>query len=330
MDKKNLKPLVKVNRKVMKIIKHVLLFLFIAGTIVTYFFSNEIFGEKSFFNRTISSNLTINNIFWKIPAVIKTVEIITITWVFLVIICWILKSMFIRSPRGQTIFKLLNSFLKYISAIVALLAILGVWGVDTATLIASAGILGLVIGLGAQSLIADIIAGIFIVFEGDFQVGDIIVIDGWRGTVEEIGIRTTKIIDAGCNRRIINNSDIRALINQTQELSVAKCIVGVEYGDKLEHIEEIIKSNLSVIGKNIPAIADGPFYKGVSALNTSSVDLLFTAKCKEEDIYQVQRDMNREIKLLFEKYDINIPFPQVVFNPRATENLNVTVKQENK
>ena len=268
MNQKKLKPL-KVNRKAMNIIKRVLFFLFVIGTIAAYIFSSEIFGENSFFNRAISDNLTINNIFWKIPAVIKTVEIITIAWVILVILRWILKGIFIRSPRGKTIFKLLNSFLKYICAIVAMLAILGAWGVDTATLIASAGILGLVIGLGAQSLIADIIAGFFIVFEGDFQVGDIIVVDGWRGTVEEIGIRTTKIIDTGRNRRIINNSDIRALINQTQELSVAKCIVGVEYGDKLEHIEEVIKSNLSVIAKNNPAIAEGPFYKGVSALNTS-------------------------------------------------------------
>ena len=85
-----------------------------------------------------------------------------------------------------------------------------------------AGVLALIIGLGSQSLVADILAGIFIVFEGEFQVGDIVIIDGWRGEVKEIGIRTTKLVDVGGNIKIVNNSEIKTIINQTQELSLAK------------------------------------------------------------------------------------------------------------
>ena len=77
--------------------------------------------------------------------------------------------------------------------IIAAFAILSTWGVNTSTLLASAGVLTLVIGLGAQSLVADVVAGLFIVIEGEYLVGDIVVIDGWRGTVKEIGIRTTKV-----------------------------------------------------------------------------------------------------------------------------------------
>ncbi|MGN0789023.1 MAG: mechanosensitive ion channel family protein, partial [Christensenellales bacterium] len=188
------------------------------------------------------------------------------------------------------------------------------WGVNTATLLAGAGILTLVIGLGAQSLVSDIVAGMFIVFEGEFEVGDIVVINGWRGTVQEVGIRTTKIVDAGGNVNIVNNSQITSIINQTQEISVAKCEVGIEYGASIPKVEEVIKNNLDTIKNNIPAIIEGPYYKGVSALGESSVNLLLIAKCKEEDVYQVQRDMNREIKLIFDDNDINIPFPQVVLN----------------
>lgn len=301
--------------KTKTLIKWLIIIALIIGTVLVYVFYHNIFGENSVFYDDISNNPVLNTLFAKIPALINTVQIITIAYV----INWLVKLLmtkllFKKTARGITISKLLSSFLKYVIAIIAVMVILSAWGVDTATLIASAGILGLVIGLGAQSLIADIIAGMFIVFEGEYQVGDIIVVDNWRGTVEEIGVRTTKMIDAGGNRKIINNSDIRSLVNQTQELSLAKCVIGTEYGDSLERIEAVIKENLPVIKKNIPAITDGPYYKGVTALNASSVDLLFVAWCKETDIYQVQRDLNRELKLMFDRNDINVPFPQVTIS----------------
>ncbi len=285
--------------------------ILLIGTVMTFIFHEEIFGENAIFNTEISTNAVLNALFGKIPALIRSVQIIAIAYVVSIALRGLLRLVLAHTNRGATIVTLVNSFIKYAVAIVALLMVLSAWGVDTGTLLASAGILGLVIGLGAESLIADIIAGIFIVFEGEYQVGDIIVVDGWRGTVEEIGIRTTRIVDTGGNKKIINNNDMRAIINQTQDLSLAKCIVGVEYGDSLERIEVVIRDNLDHIRENIPAIEDGPFYKGVDALNASSVDLLFVAKCREEDIFQVQRDLNREIKLVFDKNGINIPFPQV-------------------
>ena len=186
----------------------------------------------------------------------------------------------------------------------------------TTTLLASAGILALVIGLGAQSLIADIIAGIFIVFEGDYQVGDIVVIDGWRGEVKQIGLRRTKIEDAVGNVNIVNNAAISNIINNTQELSVALVTVGTEYNESILRIEEVIEKALPEMKEHIPAIVEGPYYKGVQSLGESSVDIRLVAKCKEEDKYQVERDMNRELKLLFDANGINIPFNQVVLNTR--------------
>ena len=173
-------------------------------------------------------------------------------------------------------------------------------------------------------MIADIIAGIFIVFEGSYQVGDIIVVGDWRGTVDEIGIRTTKIIDAGGNVKIINNSEISSVINQTKELSLAKAKISIEYGESIEKVELVIKNNIERIKNNIPEIIDGPYYKGVDALSDSSVDLLFFAKCKEEDIYSVQRAMNRELKLIFDENNINIPFPQITLNQPTVINSKVS------
>ena len=92
----------------------------------------------------------------------------------------------------------------------------------------------LVIGLGAQSLVADILAGMFIIFEGEFQVGDIVTVGDWRGTVVEIGIRTTKIQDGGQNIKIISNKDVCGVINMTRDYSYAWVDLGIEYGESLE------------------------------------------------------------------------------------------------
>lgn len=295
-------------------IKLALVAVGIIGTIVAFVFATDIFGEQSVFNKAVSENGFVNTLFQKIPALIRSVQTLTIAMLLSVLIRFILRKCFSRNNRGATIVKLAESFIKWIVAIVALLVILGAWGVDTGTLLASAGILTLVVGLGAQSLVADIVAGVFIVFEGEYQVGDIVIIDDWRGTVQEIGIRTTKIVDAGGNIKIVNNSEIKSIINQTQELSLAKCTVGIEYGESIPRVELVVRDNLDKIKERIPDIVEGPYYKGVSMLNASSVDLLFIAKCKEEDIYQVQRDLNREIKIMFDNNHINIPFPQVVLN----------------
>ena len=222
----------------------------------------------------------------------------------------------IKNNSAKTTFLLLGNLLKYVAAIAFVLVTLGVWGVDTAAIVTGSAVLALVIGLGCQTLISDIVAGIFMLFEGDIKVGDIVVIDGWRGTVQQIGLRRTKIEDAVGNINIVNNSSISNIINNTQDLSVAVVEVGTEYNESILRIEEVIEKALPEMKEHIPAIVEGPFYKGVSALGESSVNIKLMAQCHEEDKYQVERDLNREIKLLFDANGINIPFNQVVLNTR--------------
>ena len=309
-------------------VKLLLLLVLAAVTVAAFVFTNQLFGEDSVFNKAVSGNNFVNLLYQKIPALIRSVQIVTIAVLLSLLLRFIMRKGFARSNRAKTIVNLLESFVKWVIAIVAIMMVLHAWGVDTATLLASAGILTLIVGLGAESLVADIVAGIFMVFEGEFQVGDIVIINDWRGTVQEIGIRTTKIVDAGGNINIVNNSQITTVINQTQQISQASVTVGVEYGESLPRVEIVIRDNLETIKEHIPAIIEGPYYKGVSALGASSVDLLFIAKCREEDIFQVQRDMNRELKLLFDANNIGIPFPQVVVNQPATFNTKTTKRME--
>ena len=225
-------------------------------------------------------------------------------------------SEIIKNNSVKTTLLLLGNLCKYAAAIAFVLVTLGAWGVDTAAIVTGSAVIALVIGLGCQSLIADIVAGIFMLFEGDIKVGDIVVIDGWRGEVKQIGLRRTKIEDAVGNVNIVNNAAISNIINNTQELSVALVDVGTEYNESILRIEEVIEKALPEMKEHIPAIVEGPYYKGVSALGESSVNIRLVAKCKEEDKYQVERDMNRELKLLFDANGINIPFNQVVLNTR--------------
>ena len=300
--------------------------LIVTATVLFYVFQNDISNGIREHAPNISNGTVLyiwSNI---LPSCLKTIQIIAIAIGLAVALHYLAKITF-HTKKGKTVSKLIVNFLKWVIAIATVFFVLAAWGANTTMMLASAGVFTLIIGLGSQALVADILAGIFIVFEGDFQVGDIVIIDGWRGEVKAIGIRTTKLVDAGGNIKIVNNSDIRSIINQTKELSVAKCSVGISYGDRIERVEKIIADNLPKIKEKIPAIVEGPFYKGVAELGDSAVTLLFVATCKESDIYQVQRDLNREIKIVFDDNNVNIPFPQVTVSyDNSSEPAKVTKK----
>ena len=261
-------------------------------------------------------------------AAIKSVCVIILSGAASKIISLLFSRMGEGSNRSKTVNRLLASLVRYAIAIAAIVLALTFFIEDTSSLFTGLSMLTLVVGLGAQTLISDIVAGIFIVFEGSYQVGDVVVIDGWRGTVNEIGIRTTKIEDAGGNIEIINNSSISKIINNSTHLSVAVCDVGIEYGESIERVENIIKDNLDYIRSRIPDIVEGPFYKGVASLGDSAVVVKIVAKSSEDSKFQVQRDLNREIKILFDKHNVGIPFPQMTLSYLETEEVATASARE--
>lgn len=279
---------------------------------VSVLFKDRFFGADSIFLYVIEGKWERGvNVF----AITGCIMIICVISVFVMIFRELLRMLSKTfGARGETVCRMVRSFAKYVSFIAMLYYCFALFGVDTKTLLASAGILSLVIGLGAKTLVSDILAGLFIIFEGEFRVGDIVTIGDWRGTVQEIGVRTTKIMDAGQNVKIISNSNVSGVINMTRKNSYTFCDVGIEYGESLERVENILAKELPNIKKRLPKIMDGPFYKGVVSLGDNSVNIRIMAQCAESDRAQLGRDLNREMKLLFDNYDINIPFPQVVIN----------------
>ena len=311
------------NKKTLQIVINV---LFIAIILVVYvlLFYGSFFWTNSYYYQVLNPFVdfpTDSGNQSYVPDII--LRILSLSFVIISItylIRFILKGIGPKLKRGQALASLLSSFAKYLGAIILIFAILGTLGVDTTVLLASAGILSLIVGLGAQPLIEDIFAGIFIVFERTFEIGDIIVVDGFRGTVKEMGIRTTKIEDAGGDVKVINNSDIRTLINMTSKLSTAVCDISISYNEDIEKVEQVLNENLGKIKEKYKAIVNGPTYVGVQSLADSAVIIRVIAECNEMMRYQVQRDINREIKIIFEKNNIQIPYPQIVVHDAKDNN----------
>lgn len=235
----------------------------------------------------------------------------------------IFKNIMQRSNRAKTVITLLDGLVKYGSAIALFFLVLNAFGVNTKAIWESVGVITLIIGLGAQSLIADIIAGVFIIFENEYDVGEIVSIDGFRGMISEIGIRATKITDAAGNIKIINNSDIKNVVNLSRELSLAVVDCEVSYDVPIELVEKILKDNLPAMKDKIPQIIEGPFYKGVSEYKSSNVVLKLFAKCKEEDRFQVQRDILREYHRVFLENGIDFDYERFVIEKKEKKEYHI-------
>ena len=203
--------------------------------------------------------------------------------------------------RVKTIGRMFESFIRYAAALTILYEALLHFGVDSKTLTTGTGLLTLVIGLGANNLIADVIAGIFIVFEGDYRVGDIVTIDKWRGTVQEIGIRTTKIISPGKDIKIIRNSQASGVVNMTRQYSIASVEFNVPANEDLTEMESHMDEILNDIRKSIPELTEGPVYSGVVAYAAGAATVRISAFCKEADRDEVTNKLNRELKLMFDR-----------------------------
>ena len=221
--------------------------------------------------------------------------------------------------RGETLCRLLRSIVKYAVIVGMIFYALTLFGVNTPAILASAGIMSIIIGIGSQSLISDIVNGLFIIFEGDFQVGDIVTINDCRGVVQEIGVRNTKILDDRGNLKIINNKHIDGILNMTVKNSVVLTDISIEYDEDIPRLEKILEAELPRLRRKLPAIRSGPRYLGIASLGDSSIVIRILCECLEEDRFQLERDMRREMRLIFERYGINIPFPQIVLNRRKEE-----------
>jgi len=239
--------------------------------------------------------------------------VILLVWLICDLVIVTLTYFANKKRSAQSMIGLMVSLTKFLGCIIGCVWALGILGINLTAIFASLGIASLILGFGAQSLIEDAVTGIFIIFEGQYHVGDIIVLDGFRGTVKRIGVRTTCIEDAGGNQKIVNNSDIRNIQNRSRNTSVAVCDLGISYDADLREVEKVIAATLPKLhAKYSDLFLNVPRYMGVETLGDSSVVLRIVADVTEENFYLGYRTLNRELKLMCDRHNIEIPFNQVV------------------
>lgn len=235
--------------------------------------------------------------------------ILVIVFVLTMTLELILSRIHTKNNRVNTGVTLIKSFSKYIGAFIALVWILSILGIDVDTIFASVGIVALIVGFSAESLIADVITGIFMIFENQFNVGDVVEVDGYRGEVKEIGVRTTLIVDSGNNIKIINNSQINNLINLSEASSKAVCDIPISYEADLEEAEIFLKEILNKVKEKYSELfLETPVYSGVQQLTSKAIVLRIVATVSEKDIYNCQRILNRELLIGLKQKKIGIPY----------------------
>ncbi|MCF7926497.1 MAG: mechanosensitive ion channel family protein [Candidatus Izimaplasma sp.] len=214
--------------------------------------------------------------------------------------------------RTETLLRLLSKIVKYVVYFLVIALILNEFNVNITPILASAGILGLALGFGAQEIVRDFISGFLIILEGSVNVGDTVSIGDFKGKVIDIGIRTTIIQNWTGQHKIINNGLIDSIINFSKDNSTAVVDFGVAYDTDLLKLQELMVKFIEEIDGKYEVVTETPQFLGVSELADSSINLKIIAKTISNEHFSVERNIRRDLVVFFNKNDIEIPFPQVV------------------
>ena len=263
------------------------------------------FGQRSTINFVLFGNwkrgLNLLGLAGSLIVIFAFVVFIYFKSVLLRIFCAVLE------PKGETICRLAFSLLQYTAVLGALYLIMGFLGFNTSFQLTSVGIISLAISLGSKDIVADILAGIFIIFEGDFQVGDYVEIDGFTGVVREIGVRSTKVLGLGDNVKIIGNQNVKNVLNMSKMNTWLQLEFKLPSDVPLLEVEKLLESEMPAIGERIPEIISGPYYKGVWMITDFGKKVIHVScECLERNSRIVRRKVNHEVIVLLESHGYKI------------------------
>lgn len=214
--------------------------------------------------------------------------------------------------RKKTILLLINSIIKYFLMILAVMMILNVYGVDTSALITSLGLLGLGVSLALQDTLKDFIAGVFIIFENQYAVGDVVTIGSFKGEVKNLGLKTTQIKSYTGEVKIIANRNIQEVINHSYHNSLAMVKVDVSVDDDVDKVEKILSNLCKKLSGKISNVKSEINVIGVTELGKNNIQFGITAETLPNRNEEVERKLRKEIKKELDKSKIDIPVDKVV------------------
>ena len=221
-----------------------------------------------------------------------------------------IKSKRINDNKKKTIINLINNIVIFLIVIVSILLILEIFGIDTKSLVASLGVVGLVAGLALQDILKDFIVGMTIIFEGEYLVGDWVSINGFKGEVLPSNLRTTKIKAYTGEVKIISNRNITEIINFSLEKTNLVIDVNVAYESDIKKVKDVL-NNLCIELKERYSLKEMDCL-GIQELSESSIVFRLVALSKYPDHFELDRKIKEDIVLTFNKEKITIPYNQVV------------------
>lgn len=272
----------------------------------------------------IAENLNLpefeNTIYIIIKILISIFSIFLANFLVKIIRKIILKSFskFSAERHSDTVASLLASLAKYAVYFIIFCNVLVMWGVNITSILALSGAVSVAIGLGTQDIVKDMMAGLFIIMENQFGVGDIVELNGFSGTVESIGIRTTRIRNVDGNVHIVPNGQISIVTNMSKGFNRAVVDVSVAYGEDIDRVFTVLKKEFKRIFNNnlIDGIIDEPQVWGINELGDSAVVIRIAADSRIGENWRIERELRKFILKKFEEENIEIPFPQVVVHSK--------------
>ena len=265
---------------------------------------------------------------WLLSSGIRILIIIVVTFVVLRFISVFIEKIIRRSiktdhftskeaekKREDTLIRVFTATLKVIIWIAVILMVLSEIGIDIGPMLAAAGIAGLAFGFGGQYLIRDMISGLFIIFENQYRVGDVVCLNETCGLVENVNLRLTILRDADGTVHHIPNGEIKKASNLTKQFSRVNISVGVSYNTDLEKVEKVINcvgEQMANDPKWKDSIIKAPEFLRVDDFADSAIIIKIMGETKPIKQWSVAGELRKRLKIAFDKEGIEIPFPQVV------------------
>lgn len=224
------------------------------------------------------------------------------------------KFMKTGEKRKRTLLLLINSIVKYILMIVCVLTILDIYGVDTTALITSLGLIGLGASLALQDTLKDLLAGFFIIFENQYDIGDVIEINKFKGEVISLGLKTTKIKAYTGEINIVANRNIVEVINYSSSNSLAIVDFDISYDEDLNKTEDVLNDLCARLSNDLSNIKGDVKLLGIENLGSSGITYRITVETKSMEQNKVQREIRKAVREELGKQGIEIPYTQVVIH----------------
>ena len=215
--------------------------------------------------------------------------------------------------RVETVGKVLRNTVSALILIVATLVILNQLGISIAPILGAAGVVGIAVGFGAQSLVKDIFAGFFLLIENQIRVGDVVEIAGKSGVVEQISLRRTKLRSYDGSVHYISNGLITTVTNMSTEFAFAVVDIGVTYREDIDRVFAVMRQTAQALRESPgfgPKVADDIEISGVEQWAESAVMIRARIRTQPLEQWSVRREYLKLLKAAFDREGIAIPFPQ--------------------